>query len=144
MLSSTSEGIRRRDAVHDVLATHREKQMLRARRAFLAKLLADGLATADDVHSAFTFESGVSPVFLGAVPKPFVAAKMIIRDGFATSKRPTAHARPVSVWRLVDRPAAERWLADHPEEVKPDPVPPAPVSIPTRQPSLPGLLEVSL
>ena len=42
-------------------------------------------------------------------------------DGFAKSRRPDAHARPVQVWRLVDRAAALAWLDAHPD--RPDPLP---------------------
>ena len=39
--------------------------------------------------------------------------------GFTKTCRPTAHARPVSVWTLADRTAAVNWLDANPELPEP-------------------------
>lgn len=84
----------------------------RARRALLGALLANGTATADDVRDAIALPAKVNPVCLGAVPTALARAGIIAADGFAETSRPRAHARPLKVWRLIDRNAAERWLAE--------------------------------
>lgn len=130
------EGRRRKDAAHDVLSEHRAQRIVEGRRAFLRALLKSGKATADDVQAVLTIPDGVDPVYLGAVPKAFIKLNIISRDGFAVSTRPAAHARPVTVWKLIDRQAAEKWLSEHPET---EPQTSPNVSIPTHQPALPGI-----
>lgn len=109
-----AEGERRKDAALDLLAAHRAPYVLLARRALLSSVLCSGTATADDVRDAIELPPDVDPVALGCVPGPLAKAGIIERVGYVPTCRPMAHARPVSVWRLVDRPGAERWLARHP------------------------------
>ncbi len=117
--SGRSASEMRRDAAHALLADRRAVYVRRGQRALLAALLATGTATADQVRDNVTLPADIDPVCLGAVPAALVRAEIIYRDGYAPTCRPTAHARPVSVWGLADRAAAERWLADHPD--LPDP-----------------------
>ena len=98
-----------------LLADRRDLIVLRGRRAPLAAMLAVGQATADDVQDALDMPDGIDPVCLGAVPGALARAGIIRRVGYAPTCRPGAHARPVSVWTLTDRAAAERWLRDHPD-----------------------------
>ncbi len=114
-----AEGARRKLSAHSLLAARRELYVLRGRRALLAALLDRGEATADDVRRAVALPDGIDPVCLGTVPGELARAGIIARIGFATTARPEAHARPVSVWRLADRAAALAWLAAHPD--RPDP-----------------------
>lgn len=107
-----AEGRRRAKRALDGMAACRGAVVMRARRALLEALLANGTATADDVRDAIELPPEVNPVCLGAVPTALARAGIIAADGFATTCRPRAHARPLTVWRLVDREAAERWLAD--------------------------------
>ena len=117
----TADGeVRKRDA-HALLEAHREVYVLRGRRALLTRLLAAPEATADDVRDAMELPAEIDPVCLGVVPGALARAGIIERIGFTASRRPGAHARLVSVWRLVDRDAAIRWLAAHPD--RPDPTP---------------------
>ncbi|HUY93331.1 MAG TPA: hypothetical protein VMV10_31685 [Pirellulales bacterium] len=109
------DGAARRDPALDLLAERREVYVLRGRRALLTALLTRGTATADDVRAAVELPDSIDPVCLGAVPLPLVRAGIIERAGYAATARPEAHARPVAVWRLTDRAAAERWLAAHPD-----------------------------
>lgn len=108
------EGERRRDVARSMLETRRERVIQRARRVLLTVLLIRGEATMDDVRDAVTLPAGVDPVCLGCVPGPLARAGIIRAAGSVRTSRPTAHARPLTVWRLVDRDAAERWLAEHP------------------------------
>ena len=115
-----ADGLARRDVAHRLLAARRDVFVRRGRRALLRAMLAgNGVATADDVRAAVPLPPGVNPKLFGPVPTELVAAGVIAADGYAKSNRPEAHARPVQVWRLVDRAAAERWLRENPD--LPDP-----------------------
>jgi hypothetical protein len=107
----TDEGERRKRAALDLLAARRAAIVRRGRRALLARLLAVGTATADDVRDAVPLPPGVRPVALGAVPGPLALAGVIRGVGYAATRRAEAHARPVTVWTLADRGAALDWLA---------------------------------
>lgn len=109
------DGAARRDDALGMLAAQRTLYVLRGRRALLAALLAHGEATADDVRAAVELPPGISPKLFGAVATPLAKAGIIEQAGYALTARPEAHARPVAVWRLADRAAAERWLAAHPD-----------------------------
>lgn len=102
------------DAAHAVLEARREWFLIQARRELLAVLLERGTASADDVRERLKLPANIGPVCLGAVPKPLALAGIIRRISFVASARPEAHARPVSLWELVDAHAARQWLADHP------------------------------
>ena len=110
-----AEGERRKADALALLAARRETTIRRAHRALLAALLRSGVATADDVRAAVELPPGINPKLFGAVPSTLARAGIIRRAGYATTGRPAAHARPVTVWALVDRAAATRWLADHPD-----------------------------
>jgi hypothetical protein len=115
-----SDGERRRDAAHDLHRRYRDTLIRRAQRVLLRTLLERGTATADDVRAGIDLPAGVDPVCLGAVPTPLARAGIIRRLGYAETTRPCAHARPVSVWELVDRAAAEAWLIAHPDVPPPE------------------------
>jgi hypothetical protein len=110
-----AEGERRKDEALDLLAHCREAVVRRAQHALLAVLLETGSATADDVRERVELPPGVGPKCFGAVPLPLVRAGIIRADGYAKTCRPTAHARPLTVWLLADRVAAVQWLSDHPD-----------------------------
>lgn len=116
----TAEGIRRRNAAHSLLKARRAALILRAQRALLRILLDQQTATADDVRHSVPCPDGVSPKAFGAVPTDLARAGIIEAAGFRKSNRPTAHARPVTVWRLIDRTAAAVWLRQHPEPAEPE------------------------
>lgn len=115
MSYAPDEGRRRKKAALTLLEMHRERTLRSGRRALLLHLLKHGEATPDDVRAAVATPDGVDPVCFGAVPTPLAAKGIIRRLRFAESKRPDAHARPVSVWGLVDAADAIRWLQTHPE-----------------------------
>lgn len=93
---------------------HRADILLAARRAMLEHLLQHGQCTADDVQELCPPPDWIDPVVYGAVPSPLARAGIIRRVGYVPSRRPSAHSRPVSVWRLVDAESAARWLREHP------------------------------
>lgn len=110
-----AEGEKRKADTLALLAANRESLVRRAQRALVTTVLKRGAATADDVRDIVDLPSGVDPKCFGAVPGPLARAGIIRRDGFISTCRPLAHARPVSVWKLVDREAALQWLDAHPE-----------------------------
>jgi hypothetical protein len=109
------EGERRKLDAFAMLTTNRETVIRRAQRALLTVLLETGSATIDDVRELVELPPGVGPKCFGAAPGVLARAKIIRADGFAKTCRPIGHARPVTVWALADRTAAERWLRDHPD-----------------------------
>lgn len=121
-LANRREGEGWRDTAHAILQARRDVIVLRARRVLLLTLLERGTATADDVREAIDLPAAVDPVCFGAVPGTLARAGIIRRDGYVPTSRADAHARIVSVWKLVDRTAAERWLSTHPDvpELAPD------------------------
>ena len=108
-------------AAHALLEARREVYILRGRRALLLRLLDAGEATADDVRDAVALPAGIDPKVFGVVPGLLAKARIIERAGYAESRRPDAHARPLSIWRLTDRVGALAWLDAHPD--RPDPTP---------------------
>lgn len=109
------EGERRKAAAHTLLADHREAVIRRAQRALLMVLLETGSATADDVREVVELPPGIGPKCFGAVPTTLARRGIIRADGFSKTCRPEGHARPVTVWRLVDHNKAEGWLLTHPD-----------------------------
>lgn len=108
-----AEGRRRATRMLDRLAARRRVVVLLGRRALLERLLASGTASADDVREAIEVPVDVDPICLGAVPGPLASVGIVASDGFAMTSRPSAHARPVTVWRLVDRAKVVQWLQEH-------------------------------
>ncbi len=108
------EGERRKDAALALLECNREAVILEGRRALLHVLLIRGTATIDDVRGIVRTPPGVNPKAFGAVPSALAKAGIIVRDGYKTTSRAAAHARPVSRWKLIDEAAANAWLAAHP------------------------------
>jgi hypothetical protein len=122
LANGRAEGRRRLDAAHSLLTLHRESIVRDGQRALLLSALQTGSATADDVRQRVTIPDGIGPRCLGAVPSPLARLGMIRRRGYVDSVRPVAHARPVTVWELIDRGKAEAWLATHPPITLPESV----------------------
>ena len=114
------DGERRKSNALATLAERREVYVRRGRRALLRTLLDSGTATADDVRAAVKLPPGIDPKCFGSVPGALVRAEIIRAGGFGKTRRPVGHARPVTVWELVDRAAALQWLANHPDQPDPD------------------------
>lgn len=114
-----AEGERRKQDAFALLAATREVVIRRAQRALLTVLLETGSGTADDVRALVELPPGVNAKCFGAAPGPLARAGIISQAGFVKTNRPEAHARPLTLWELVDRVTAMRWLDSHPD--LPDP-----------------------
>lgn len=101
-----------KDAAHKLLEEKRKEFIAIGRRAFGEALLKNGTATADDAWALFVdgFPEDINPVCLGAVTRPFISGKMIVKNGFAFSKRKENHGREINVWKLVDREKVEQLI----------------------------------
>jgi hypothetical protein len=122
LANDRAEGEARKRAAHQLLQATRETLVRRARRLLLGRLLSHGVATIDFVRSTLPVPPGVNPKVFGSVPGPLALARIIRAAGSKKTGRVVGHARPVTVWELVDRAAAERWLIDNPEPFTPEPV----------------------
>ncbi len=125
------EGEHRKRCKLTALEARREWFVLRGRRALLRCLLDVGVASMDDVRDVVTLPADIDPKLFGSVPSMLAIAGIIFADGFVKSSRPKAHARPLTVWRLVDREAAEQWLTEHidnPDDADARPSEPSPSS----------------
>jgi hypothetical protein len=111
----TADGERLKADALALLEARRELYVRRGRRAMLEVLLRSGTATADDVRDAVELPKGINPKLFGIVPGPLARAGIIRQAGFAKTHRPEGHARPITIWALADRAAAERWLQGHPD-----------------------------
>lgn len=112
--STPSEGEALRDAALAVLRIHRATLIRQCQRAAVLAALADGEVTADAVRAAVPIPDGINPKLVGAAFRDLATAGVLERVGYVVSRRPAAHARPLSLWHLADANAATRWLANHP------------------------------
>lgn len=107
-----------KDEVLKLLEETRAKIIQIGRRGFAEKLLACGFATADDAHKHFEkdgFPEGINPVCLGAVTRPFIKGKWIVKDGYVLSQRTEHnHSREITRWRLLNREAVEAFVSTLP------------------------------
>jgi hypothetical protein len=97
-----------------MLRDRRAIYVRRGQRALLACLLRRGTATADDVRDVVTLPEGIDPRLFGSVPGTLAQAGIIESVGFQKTSRAAGHARPVTIWRLLDREKALAWLAANP------------------------------
>ncbi len=107
-------------AAHALLTAHRAALLRRARRAFLGVLFVRGEGTIDDVRAVVPTPSGINPTAFGPFASELAYARIVEAAGFRKTTRPKGHARPVTVWRLIDRDAADAWLAANPEPLADD------------------------
>lgn len=110
-----AEGERLKEQQLEMLRARRAVHVRRAQRIALQRLLAVGEVTADHIYGEIDLPPGIDPRCLGAAPQALAKAGIIASAGWITSTRPQRHASPVIRWILIDRPAAERWLAEHAE-----------------------------
>lgn len=108
------EGERRRDKAHDLLRSHRSAIIHQLKRAMVEAALRTGTATADDARDAVEIPAGINPKLAGLVGRDLATAGVFKAVGFVKSRRPKAHARPITVWELTRPEHGERWLIDNP------------------------------
>lgn len=134
MTDHHATGTEARDRALEELEARRRIYVTRGRRALLEALLSgcDGMTTADHYASAVDLPADIDPRCLGAVPRALVASGIIRSAGYVRSARPSRNASPIAVWQLVDRDAALRWLAEHPDM-------PDPATAQAEQLALPGM-----
>lgn len=107
---SCRDGETLRDAALDLLRTHRTELVRTCTVAALRIALDRGTVCADDVRGIVPIPDGISPKLVGAVFRDLADAGILFRDGYRPSTRPVAHARPISIWDLVDATEATRRL----------------------------------
>lgn len=101
---------RRKDAALDHHDAHHAVELLIVRRQFAARLLSHGIASLNDVD----LPPWLCGHHLGAVHRPFVAAKAIAETRMVPNQRAGCNGRRIIEWRLIDADAVRQWLADHP------------------------------
>lgn len=131
MNTRPSDGEGRKAAAMDLLRVRRERYVKAGCAALLTTLLREQIGSIDSVRAVVTLPSDVSPKLFGAVSHGLRVAGLIELVDYEPSRRPDAHARPISRWRLTDPTgaAARRWLEAHPvppETGAAEPVPTCP------------------
>lgn len=83
--------------------------------AFVEALLVlpGGEAASADVARARLGVTDPCPKWIGAAVNGLALADIIERAGDAPGRRPLAHGRRTTLWRLRDRDAARAWLESH-------------------------------
>ena len=114
------EGERYKADALALLADRREAVVRRARRALLTALLEDGTATVDAVRAVVELPSGINPKVFGSAPGELARHRHHRRRRLREDVPNRGPCRPITVWALADRAAAERWLRDHPDLPDPD------------------------
>ena len=118
-----------------MLREQRSRHVRRGQRVLLGCLLDGNTATADNVREAVELPPDIDPKLFGSVPGPLSRAGIIEADGFVKTNRPTAHARPITRWRLRDAAKAREWLAANPDYLDDAPDDDLPLFAATRQKS---------
>ncbi len=114
--NGAAEGEARRDKALAILRARRAALVRELQAAALRVGLERGEVCADDCRAVVPIPAGISPKVVGAAFRELADAGFLRRTGFRTSVRPIAHARAVSVWKVVDADGATAWLALHPSE----------------------------
>ena len=105
------DGEARKLQAHGFLRARRREVTQRAARLYVAIAMRTGIVTGDDVREELgDLPPGINAVCLGSVPGELARAGIIAADGFMKSRRPEAHARPITRWRLLSSAAALAWL----------------------------------
>ena len=108
---TTNNGTAARDAALDHLRIRRADLIRDCTAAALRVALDRGEVCADDVRALVPIPLDISPKLMGVVFKDLAGAGILRRDGYRSSTRKEAHARPLTVWSLIDAAGAAAWLA---------------------------------
>ena len=113
-IGNSGDGESLRDAALNRLRARRADLIRECTAAALRVALDRGEVCADDVRAVVPIPADISPKFVGVVFRDLADAGILCRVGYRNSKRAAAHARPLTVWRLINVDAALAWLAAHP------------------------------
>jgi hypothetical protein len=104
-------GAARRDEALGRMEAKASGELLAMLRRELSRLLIElDEVTPDDLRGRVQLPSDVNPTIFGAVFRRFSADGLIELAGYRRSVRPEAHARPVGIWRALDRPALHELM----------------------------------
>ncbi len=104
---------RTKEATLATLEERRHWWILQGRFILVTVALERGQASSDDIHERLTLPDEIDPTCLGSVPTMLARAGIIKRIGYIPTSRKTAKSRPLSLWEIADREAAQRYLAQH-------------------------------
>jgi len=110
----SAEGEARRDAAFRLLRARRREIIRRCTAAAINVAFERAEVCADDVRALVPIPPDISPKLMGAVFADLADEGIVRFVEYRKSRRPIAHARPLSVWRLADANRAREWLAAHP------------------------------
>ncbi len=118
-----AKGERRAERGIQRAALDHETDIERDTEKFLDAILSspDGLATMDDAADKLTVNYRAGGRWRAAVPMGLKREAIIAADSVGKSSRPARHAGLQTVWRLTDRNAAERRLAETREFLRSNP-----------------------
>jgi hypothetical protein len=108
--SAPADGQSLRDSAFGLLRIRRQQLIRQCSIAAIRHGLLNDEVTSDDVRAVVPIPLGINPKLIGAVFNGLATAGILKRTGSRNSVRPESHARPISVWQLVDVSAAKRWL----------------------------------
>ena len=97
-----AEGEARRDAAHAGLEEHRPEIIRQLRIAAIRISFEKDEFTSDDVRAIVPIPEGINPKVVGAAIAALARANLFLEVGQQKSTRPEAHARRITVWRLVN------------------------------------------
>lgn len=112
-VNGTPDGEARRDAALNHLRVHRGELIRQFQAAAVRFALERGEVCADDVRPLVPIPPGTSPKLVGTVFRDLSDAGILRNVGYRKSRRPVAHARPLTVWALADAGKANAWLESH-------------------------------
>lgn len=97
----------------DYLKRRHQQAILSLRRTFLQRLLSKNGLTGSVDEIKQDVPTTVNPVVLGVIPRGLRG--ILECKGYRSSTDKKTHGRPIKVWTITNRQAAEKWLADHKE-----------------------------
>lgn len=111
---SQRSGEERKQVAHALFEVYRKAYLRIARRTLLELLFEYGTASIDDVRDLVKVPDSINPKFFGAVPGTFAKLNIITAQSMVKTRRRVAHARHITLWRLIDIDKAQEWLRTHP------------------------------
>jgi hypothetical protein len=118
-----AEARARKESVLAFIAARRSDLVRRGEVELLRALLASPTETAtiEVIHEPMNLDRSTRKSWIGAVPRRLARLRIIARAGFVEGRREASHGRPLTLWRLVTRAAAEAELRALMAQRAPDP-----------------------